>query len=53
MMAIRVVVLNKKNTPIITSQIPITGNQISGEPKGSHITVAFSRPSAGESPRDF
>lgn len=49
----RIVILKKKNMPITTSQIPITINQISGEPKGRHITDAFSRPTAGESPRGF
>ena len=36
-----------------TSQKPIIINQISGEPKGSHITVAFSKPSADDRPNGF
>jgi hypothetical protein len=36
-----------------TSQKPIIINQISGEPKGSQITVAFSKPSAEERPNGF
>jgi len=52
-MAIRVVFLKKKKTPITISQKPITINHISGDPKGNQITVAFSRPSAEDSPKGF